>query len=474
MTKPSETLTSITARIRLRDISLQDHLLAYELGSKAWKEDWDSLVSELFEIREWLVADGQWSLQNDGPGDGFCKSENSLVQRWLQSAKVDFSKMPEDWEMPEIRVGNLDFPGDVKFADVQFEKSLVLAGCVFFMKALFNSTTFKNDVSFASTTFMGYVSFYGATFEKTAIFRQTKFHAANVFVFADFQRGINLQGARFYQVPNFADAKSFVPPRMDDVRISNQLVEKLPDPRFDPRPPLFRNPAVKIAPDANTYVQFQKLRVFAREANDHRIQSEFYAREVGARRFWVDHPFRLSAPNLEKLPKDYENRYVLAREQRARLKDAEALERERLDLTRQQSEALRANGSFWRFWMGLAYGYLSNFGRSLTRPFALLLLTFVMFSSVYFSLANENPAAACSKEDRQIAALSYSTLNSFIGIGTVDVSLQQRAVKCLLSGATSESQASLYITVMGHIQKTISFVWLFLFGLGIRNSLKLT
>ena len=421
MSETSEVLTSITARFRLREISLQDHLLGYELGSKAWKEGWDAQVAELFQIREWLVADGQWSLQNDGPGDGFCDSENSLVQRWLQSARIDFSKMPEGWEMPELRVGNLDFPGDVKFADVRFEKSLVLAGCVFFMKALFNSTSFKNDVSFASTTFMGYVSFYGATFEKTAIFRQTRFHDANIFVFADFQRGITLQGARFYQVPNFAAAKSFVPPRMDDVRISNQLVAKLPDPRFDPRPPLFRNSVVKIAPNANTYVQFQKLRVFAREANDHRIQSEFYAREVEARRFWVDHPFRLSAPGLKKLPTDYEDRYVLARDHRTRLKDAEALERERLDLTRQQSEALRANGSFWRFWMGLAYGYLSNFGRSLTRPFALLLLTFSMFSSVYFSLASETAASTCSKEDRHIAALSYSTLNSFIGIGTVDV-----------------------------------------------------
>ncbi|MEL7394455.1 MAG: pentapeptide repeat-containing protein [Pseudomonadota bacterium] len=420
------------------------------------------------------MTDGQWVLDNDIASDAFHSSENSLVQLWLKSARIDFSTMPDDWSMFELRVGNLDFPGDVKFAGAQFDHSLVLAGCVFYMKALFNSTTFKSDVSFASSTFMHYVTFYGATFEKTAIFRQTSFQAPNIFVFADFRRGITLQGARFYTVPNFADAKSFIPPRMDDVRIANQMVSKLPGNSFDPRPLLFRNRFVRIAPDANTYVHFQKLRVFAREANDHRIQSEFYAREVEARRFWVDDPFRVSGSRMAKLSADNQDRYKAARKRRRHQNDATWLEKERLDLSRQQSEALRTNGSFWRFWMGIAYGFFSNFGRSLARPLALLCATFLFFSMSYFDLASQQTEAKCTKEESRVAALSYSTLNSFIGIGTVDVSLQQRAVECLIPDSASQGEASLSLSVMSHFQKTISFVCLFLFGLGIRNSLKLT
>ena len=89
---------------------------------------------------------------------------------------------------------------------------------------------------------------------------------------------------------------------------------------------------MKVCADPDASVKYRRLKKLAFEAQDLAREQEFFAQEFRCRRFWLDKPFGRGAA---------------------------------------------------RFWFGWVYGGVSDFGRSLVRPFALWLSSIFLFA-IYF------------------------------------------------------------------------------------------
>lgn len=142
-----------------------------------------------------------------------------------------------------------------------------------------------------------------------------------------------LAGARFASAPAFHEASFRAPPRLDNVTIANPLR------RFrrwsklghkDPRPVWMR--WMKTAQDPDMSSRYQHLRRLAVDAHDHQSEQDFFAEELRCRRFWRERPF---------------------------------------------------GTGFAKFWFGWVYGGVSDFGRSMLRPFVAWIVSVTAFALFY-------------------------------------------------------------------------------------------
>ncbi len=122
------------------------------------------------------------------------------------------------------------------------------------------------------------------------------------------------------------------------------------------------------------------------------------------------------------------------------------------------------------FWYGLAYDALSDFGRSMSRPSLIWLLSIAVFAAFYLASAGklESAFAGCATAGapNYESALIISWKNALPLIG-IDSEAEKIARACLYGGAAYGG-----IAIQG-IQKVWSAVLLFLFLLAVRNQFKI-
>jgi len=445
---------------------------------EAAKSVWNSWANELLSRRVELEKSGQWCSAVRQSENSYVEVElgdNQQSQAWLSEAFVDFSKlnfvpvdgalidadlehlkpsrtvMLEQWAS-RLNFRNLDlasrtldfsgfiFPGSCDFFGTRFFVPVYFSRALFYgsggfrrsyffdpvdfdnakfkSHAWFSRTKFCEQANFSSAEFMGLARFAGAYFQDIAVFLNTKFHNA-WFLSVIFTGRAEFNGSVFYSDADFIACQSgraFLLSRV----------------AFVEQPPNFTQATFNQAPDLDD-VKFP-LPSFWRRGEEGLIAKYRAIRRVAIQ------------------GADYE------REQMA---------------FKGEIRSKRGTEHRWyhaAFWYGLAYDALSDFGRSMSRPSLIWLISIAVFALFY--LANSGKwgsafadcAAAGAPNYESALIISWKNALPFIGI---DSKAEEIARGCLYGAAVYGG-----IAIQG-LQKVWSAVLIFLFLLAVRNQFKI-
>ena len=425
--------------------------------------------------------------------------------------------------------GNASFGGAIFTGQAWFEKA-IFTGYASFKRAIFTSSAL-----FMSAAFTGYASFTGAIFTSSALFMNAAFTGNGFFAGARFkqdagfllarfdqsatfagaefggrasfeairgERGFSMAGAVFDAVPDFIQAHFAEAPRLDNVEVKGRMLtapEKEPEEGeklsrreqfhhdWQEKSPLYRRATSGISKDStlrNVPARWRALKRLAIQGHDTDRELAFFSGEVSSARFAGDWP--LPWPIWKA----------------------------------------SAWGGSLRFYAGWLYQIFSDFGRSLLRPFIAWSLCIVIFA-VYFlgqnpdmvakrreqhrhgfigqviaysntawdALFKKPPPACFSKTEldgnqngfsglvEQVRAqtnpvneaLSIAYHNALIVLDSSGDSAH-RAYGCLYGveryGGNPVAFVPRSVAIASGIQKLLSAIFIFLFGLALRNMLK--
>jgi uncharacterized protein YjbI with pentapeptide repeats len=375
------------------------------------------------------------------------------------------------------KFSSVKFRKAVDFYDCKFKEDADFEETIFSQSADFPSVKFKSRVSFTKAEFIERANFLHGFFQGRASFRKASFKGPAEFPAIQSRAPFVLSGSDFIQVPNFLDASFKEPPSLDHMTIKDPMVifPVLGDEnKSDPRPLLFRT--VKTCGDPEYAARYRRLRKLAAETQDYEREREFFAQELRCRRYWHDKPFR---PGLA------------------------------------------------RFWIGLLYGGISDFGRSLSRPIFLWFLSVLAFSLIYLgqrrsdyfqtapgpiadavpifpawpvppdlasilewagsavwwlimSIFNLFAGGGCIAGDSGATAeaLFLSLKNSFFFLGWESVDASRRVYSCLYGFETAQDiggqlvRVPLGVSITAIIQNIVGGALIVLFLLALRNLLR--
>lgn len=282
---------------------------------------------------------------------------------------VDFQKVRFE---ADASFKNTEFLGDVNFFKARFFGECIFSNAIFTGYTSFDSADFQDDAFFSEAEFKGMASFYLATFHRFAGFLQAKFSKGSDFRAIRGERAFTLAGSTFEKVPNFVQAYFAAPPLLNNMIIKNFViaphteVSSTPDEHHSAFRKLKRSlrgswtfPRRAISgcwrriryPDYENPDCFAALRRIAIQGNDDELEWYLFTRELRSARFIHEWP----------LPWPFWRYYGWA-------------------------------GST-RFWIGFAYQIFGGFGGSLSLPAFWWLVT-LFISAIFFLGQNEDVAAA--------------------------------------------------------------------------------
>ena len=399
---------------------------------------------------------------------------------------------------------NATFKGLARFADTAFKVNACFANATFEGTSWFVNATFKGDVWFEKAAFKGDARFDNAAFKGHASFAKDTFEQEAVFRAIRGERGLSMAGAMFDAVPDFIQAHFEEAPRLDNVEVKGQMLaaqEKEPEKN---KMPMFgeafdrawqgisRWATGGVSKDSDLGdlpARWRALKRLAIQGHDTDRELAFFSGEVRSARFAGDWP--LPWPIWK--------------------------------------------GSAWggtlRFYAGWLYQIFSDFGRSLLRPFLAWVLCIVIFA-VYFLGQNQDMAAKrrdlnphgfigrviaysttawnaasgetsidCVSKTLPTGDPEKDSTNGFTGLAEpvrtrtnpVNEALSiayhnalivldssgdsaHRAFGCLYGveryGGNPVAYVPRSVAIASGIQKLLSAIFIFLFGLGLRNMLK--
>jgi len=229
--------------------------------------------------------------------------------------------------------GYADFQRTAFRGDVNFRRSVFLyytnfRDASFYKYTTFNRASFSDDVSYENVYFYSSADFNRVIFLANVNFEECIFRDETIFELSEFRRnadfskvnfagptsfyavkcesGMSLIDARFYTIPNFIQAHFEEAPRFDSLAVRSGRYSIIGDPEIPAR--------------------WRALKRLATQAHDQDREHEFFARELRSNRFLHDWPW----PH--------------------------------------PPWTLNGWFSFGRFWAGVFYGLFSNYGRSLLLP----------------------------------------------------------------------------------------------------------
>lgn len=328
------------------------------------------------------------------------------------------------------------FAGPADFSDMDFGGPSIFRSARFAQGASFDASRFLSGADFTGVSLGGVSSFKDSRFEGDALFHgaqcegSVSLAGARFAANADFsawqsKAAFVLADASFAAVPNFLEASFAGAPRLDGLAVADPI-KRFPNWKdagaSDPRGYL---KAMKICTDRDAPVKYRRLKVLAFQAQDLAREQEFFAQELRCRRFWLDDPLGRGAA---------------------------------------------------RFWCGWIYGGVSDFGRSLLRPFLGWLASIFLFA-VYFFADGARPSwtkCAVGSSDPVFEALYLAFRNAFLKIDWNDAVNARRALGCLY-GVEAGGSPILPPSVasMSLVQAFVSIGFILLFGLALRNLLRL-
>ena len=427
---------------------------------------WNSWAEKMRTKRKAIETDGHWAAEKNKRGE--LEPKNEETRAWTEAARVDFFRCHflvraagdatvireeeknegEDARSP-IKVIQLEgnsaifsgfvFPGDTSFDEANFSRHTRFRGATFCGAATFDNatfsdyawfeeTTFSGNAWFVSATFTGEAWFFNATFTADALFGNATFSSAARFFRATFIGDARFGSATFQKSTNYREAKFSKEASFTGIKVDRSF--DMTEADFK-RVPAFNQADFKQAPELDS-VKFP-LPLLARKG-----EANLVARYRAIRRLAIQGA-------------DYE------REQMA---------------FKGEIRSKRGAEHRWyhaAFWYGLAYDALSDFGRSMSRPSLIWLVSIMVFSLFYLASSHklESAFAHCGTADASNfeSALIISWKNALPLIG--DAKAEEVARSCLYGAAAYGG-----IAIQG-FQRIWSALVIFLFLLAVRNQFKI-
>ena len=398
------------------------------------------------------------------------------------------------------------FRGQAFLREVEFQRRALFEACTFkdetsFFDATFRRTTrfnktnfkdvsfrhskFLSRVEFAETYFAGWCLFESATFSGYANFRNALFGGYPNFIAVRCERAFDLGGVVFQGVPDFTQAHFEEAPQLDAVIVKGRFIKENLNKNL---PSEGKQPVVRWPHNANYQIpsRWRSLKRLAIQGHDTDRELEFHAREVRSARFAGDWPLPLAFWRG------------------------------------------RAWTSAFRFWFGILYQTASDFGRSVARPLVLWLLAVVTGAAIYLSQSPVMIEARHHQEAKGASAVSAAASRAWqawlskrlpcyagqpkpedkdaVYVGALSPALQSgtdlaneawhlafRNAFIVLDGSSEAAHRTygclygveLYggsnplavvpsaVSTASAVQKLFSALMIFLFGLALRNMLKM-
>ena len=255
---------------------------------------------------------------------GEARFDNSMFGAMAFFAEADFSGT--------ARLTSARFSHEARFDRVTFRGLVSFDASIFSGESRFRGATFSRDARFDNVRFSANTWFVEASFLRNASFRQSCFNGPTTFARACFEAGAEfpatvvsssflLSDVQFKEVPNFDQAQFVQAPRLDNFTIRSSGFRD--EARIAIR--TLRNGGLASASIRKALRRFVKrrraraarwseLKRLAIQRHNHQCELLFFARELRARRFSADKPWHI------------------------------------------------------RFWVGIGYGWFSDYGASVTRP----------------------------------------------------------------------------------------------------------
>lgn len=403
------------------------------------KNIWNAWAKSVLEARRALEACGQFRTKSYDGYHGFVAPEtfgdSAATIEWMQAALTNFNNFVFEYR-PNF--GGFIFPGPALFGDsaryiraaTVREPTVFKAGCrfskaIFHMDAVFDWSEFNQSAVFRDAEFHGVARFgqcyfkgsayfYRAEFEDEVWLGQCKFSGFTTFSQAEFKRVVSFNAARCEGAFQLSGAKFVKLP--DFVQTSFAEAPRLDNVAL---PAIAFFPGLSLAGALDEQAKLRAIRRLAIAGNDYENESLAFRGEVRSRRLAIDKPWHAA------------------------------------------------------FWLGALYDMLSDFGRSIMRPFYFWLLSTATFAAIY--LANSGKladyAASCAKPGADgtpqwLNALTLSAKNALVFAGT-DRKIEQ-PYACLYDSAVPVTDTFIQ---MG--QTVCSAILIFLFLLAVRNRFKI-
>lgn len=339
-------------------------------------------------------------------------AEGSAVWNQWAEARLELKQAPiADFsgagaEIAGITFEKFIFPGEAKFSDTEFSQAVSFRAAKFHGDANFGSARFKVSACFDHAEFLGFANFHGARFEQLFLWG------------AEFSREANFEHAWFNHSQFTGAAFKHALTRFTDASFDH-----VPDFRATTfaAPPLFQRVHIPYTPDdeANFWrrkmsgaaneddaVRFRRLKQLAADWKDHERELDFFAKELRAKRF---HETKKCGPIA----------------------------------------------------LNVAYGWLSDFGQSVRRPFiGLMALTGLAWLLILFTYST-----LCAATWAQTwAALILSLTDWALLLGADKWDTRIHAFKELCGKDCGFGSGA---TLLAYFQSAASLFLLFLLGLGL-------
>lgn len=409
----------------------EETLALYEQGVEAWNK-W---ANEMLEERKRLEEAGEWQVEKVDLL--LIKPINEVTKKWINKAEANFS---------------------TPVTPHTFNKILDFSNYIFPMNTHFKRAVFTKEVNFKDCKFYGTPSFYEANFEKTASFRNVKFYDNVLFLEtnfndkvlfnkADFYKNISFSNTNFLnyssfknvtfcsrcsfsaiqcenrfflneanfnnEIPDFIQANFKEAPRLDHIELS----QNVPPGSFINSITTFIDPDIKV--------RYQALKRLAIQAHDHENEQRFWAGELRS-----DRSLRTEDGGWNLRP---------------------------------------LVSAFW--WGNIAYGCVSDYGRSIVRPIGALLILIGLMTGLHLTKSN-TPLTY----DQAFSAGYIAANKSFLYIGADPT--KRNIIKekyTALYGANENQTPKIPKTILTteFFQTLLSAIFIFLALLGIRNNFKM-
>lgn len=252
--------------------------------------------------------------------------EQVKFKHWAKFDKVEFRELAY---FAGSKVQNA-----ANFEKAAFKGRADFEGCQFAAEARFWDVVFCNETSFRSARFKKTSLFDRAIFKDHANFSASAFDGSSIFSAVRAEKSFRLDRANFGELPDFILSNFAEAPRLDNIRV----IERQPTlPEI--REYFYATNKRAVEAGRDRAARYRALKKLAIQGHDHEREQKFFAGEIRSRRWVEDLPI-----------------------------------------------PLRKDSGVTRFWVGLIYQVLSDFGRSIARPVLWWSATTIMFSFIYLGI----------------------------------------------------------------------------------------
>ena len=275
------------------------------------------------------------------------------------------------------------FFGDASFRSATLSGNASFGRGAFKGNASFDRITFSGNALFDQANFSGNTWFDSATFEGNAVFDSTTFKGKAIFLAILGKRAFSMAKAVFNTVPDFIQAHFEEAPRLDNLQVIVRIIEPHQNPEGEKGKAQWQAGWVRTLPkrvppgiwrrvaeaDRDIPSRWRALKRLAIQGHDTDRELEFHAREMRAQRFVQDWPLPVKFWSGESW------------------------------------------AGFFRFWFGSLYGIASDFGRSLVRPFMFWFVAVVLGAVFYLSQSPDmiEPRAKMEKKGASQISAAFAT-----------------------------------------------------------------